>query len=66
MRILSNQQVNYCNLNRQTEQGLEHLPGVSYEGRLYIIHTFFPLEKKQEALFQLPPIAGLHPASSNL
>lgn len=50
MKILSNQQINYCNLTRQTEQELEYLPGVSYENKLHIKTNFFSLEQKQEAL----------------
>ncbi|VEP17861.1 Domain found in Dishevelled, Egl-10, and Pleckstrin (DEP) [Hyella patelloides LEGE 07179] len=50
MKILSNQQINYCNLTRQTEQGLEYLPGVSYESKLHLKNAFFGLEQKQEAL----------------
>ncbi len=50
MKILSTQEISHCNLSRQTEEGLEYLPGVSYQNKLYFIDTFFSPAQKQEAL----------------
>ncbi|ELS00309.1 Domain found in Dishevelled, Egl-10, and Pleckstrin (DEP) [Xenococcus sp. PCC 7305] len=50
MKILDSQQINYCNLIRQTADKTEHLPGVVHEGLLYIKTSFFPQEHKEQAL----------------
>ena len=50
MKILDSQQVNYCNLIRQTEDKTEHLPGVIHEKLLYTKTSFFPQEQKEKAL----------------
>lgn len=50
MKILDSQQINYCNLIRQTADQIEHLPGVIHEKLLYIKKCFFPQEQKEQAL----------------
>lgn len=50
MKILDSQQINYCNLIRQTTDQIEHLPGVIHEKLLYIKKCFFPQEQKEQAL----------------
>lgn len=41
MKILSNQQIEYCNLTKKTELGLEYLPGVAYGNKLHTKDAFF-------------------------
>ena len=50
MKILDSQQINYCNLIRQTEDKTEHLPGVIHENSLYTKTSFFPQEQKEQAM----------------
>ncbi|MEM9273165.1 MAG: mechanosensitive ion channel protein [Cyanobacteria bacterium P01_F01_bin.143] len=50
MKILDSQQINYCNLIRQTADQIEHLPGVIHEKLLYIKKRFFPQGKREQAL----------------
>ena len=50
MQILNNQQVIYCNLIRINDSQTEHLPGVSYQNKLYIKSKFFDVDRKVQAL----------------
>ena len=50
MKILSNQQINYCNLIKQTDTGSKNLPGVEHSRKLHTKDCFFPLAEKEQAL----------------
>lgn len=50
MHILSNKQVQYCNLWFHKDGSEAHLPGVLYQNKLFKKNRFFQLEQEQEAL----------------
>ncbi len=50
MHILTNEQVKYCNLILDEFGKIIHLPGISYQNKLFIKSKFFSLEQEQEAL----------------
>ena len=50
MHILSNKQVQYCNLSFHINGNESNLPGVLYQNKLFKKNRFFPLEQEQEAL----------------
>ena len=50
MHILSNQQVQYCNLFCHIDGSVTYLPGVLYGNKLFKKNKFFNLEQEQEAL----------------
>ena len=50
MIILTSEQVQYCNLINRTERQEEHLPGISYQNKLYAKVAFFHFNRKSQAL----------------
>lgn len=50
MYILSNKQVQYCNLFLNIDGTPTYLPGVFYQNKLFLKSKFFNLEQEQEAL----------------
>ena len=50
MQILSNKQVNYCNVSIEQSGETEYLPGMSFQDRIYLKEKFFPSEARQKAI----------------
>ena len=50
MQILTNHQVEYCNLETKIAGNIECLPGVSFQDKLFIKKKFFAPEAKAQAI----------------
>jgi len=50
VRILNSEQVEYCQVVRQTEDSSEILPGIAYDGKLFLKTASYQIDNKTEAI----------------